>query len=200
MKSFRSRGTRARPPRRAAPVSPRARRSCPRRRPRGGCARTATSMPRSRRAAKTVEGAYYYPFLSHAPLEPQNCTAQFTNGKLEIWAPSQMPNNGVQLAAKTLGIEQHRYRHAPSADGRRFRPTPLQRLHRRVRVDRQGGQRRAGEAALDARRRHAARLVPARGVPLSSRAASMPSGTLVAWRDHFVTFGEGERMAPERRA
>jgi len=55
-------------------------------------------------ASKTVEGAYFYPFLSHAPLEPQNCTAQFTNGKLVLWSTSQTPAGGLMLVAQTLGI------------------------------------------------------------------------------------------------
>ena len=55
-------------------------------------------------AAKSSKAAYSYPFLSHAPLEPQNCTAQFKNGKLEIWTQSQLPQNGVQLVAQTLDI------------------------------------------------------------------------------------------------
>ena len=41
-------------------------------------------------AATKVKAFYSYPFLSHANLEPQNCTVVRTGNKLEMWAPTQM--------------------------------------------------------------------------------------------------------------
>ena len=58
-------------------------------------------------AAQVVEASYYYPFVSHANLEPQNCTALYhESGKLELWAPSQNPKGGRALVAKTLGMSE----------------------------------------------------------------------------------------------
>ncbi len=57
-------------------------------------------------AAKVIEAAYAYPFLSHLDLEPQNCTAQVRDGRVEIWAPTQNPDPGIPLVARTLGVSE----------------------------------------------------------------------------------------------
>jgi len=53
-------------------------------------------------AAKTVEANYSYPFISHAPLEPQNCTAVVKDGKCEIWSSSQIPSGALGLIQQNL--------------------------------------------------------------------------------------------------
>jgi isoquinoline 1-oxidoreductase beta subunit len=61
-------------------------------------------------AARTVEASYSYPFISHASMEPQNCTAWFKKpgGMLEMWAPTQNPGAGQALVASTFGIPKEK--------------------------------------------------------------------------------------------
>ena len=61
-------------------------------------------------ASKTVEAAYSYPFISHASIEPQNCTAWWKpeEGSLELWAPTQNPGAGQNLVATTLNIPKEK--------------------------------------------------------------------------------------------
>lgn len=53
---------------------------------------------------RVVEADYEYPFLTHANLEPQNTTALFKDGLLEIWSPTQNPGSGVELISKALDL------------------------------------------------------------------------------------------------
>lgn len=56
-------------------------------------------------AAKKLTADYFYPFIAHVPMEPQNCTAIYrSDGTMEIWAPTQLPGNGLNGVATALGI------------------------------------------------------------------------------------------------
>ncbi|MDH4480432.1 MAG: xanthine dehydrogenase family protein molybdopterin-binding subunit [Rhodoferax sp.] len=54
--------------------------------------------------AKTIEASYSAPYLAHATMEPMNCTAQVQGGKVEIWAPTQIPSSARAAAAKAAGV------------------------------------------------------------------------------------------------
>src|SRR6185503_12550066 len=53
-----------------------------------------------------VESPYIFPFISHATLEPQNCTAHFKDGKIEIWSTTQTPQIGRGMVSRLLGLPE----------------------------------------------------------------------------------------------
>lgn len=55
-------------------------------------------------AAATVDNTYSFPFVSHATLEPHNCTADYRDGELWIRGPIQMPMSAQSIAARATGV------------------------------------------------------------------------------------------------
>jgi isoquinoline 1-oxidoreductase beta subunit len=55
--------------------------------------------------ARIVEASYYTPLLAHAPMEPPAALADFRDGKVEVWAATQNPQEVVTTVSKALGIK-----------------------------------------------------------------------------------------------
>ena len=142
-------------------------------------------------AAKRIKARYTYPWIAHATLEPQNCTALYRDGALEIWAPTQSPMPGVDQIGKLLGI-----------------PADKVTLHI-TRIGGGFGRRLANDYMLQAAA--VAKAIPGRPVQvLWNRAEDLKrdffrpggwhmfeagvdkAGKLTTFTDHFVTYGGGD--------
>jgi len=56
-------------------------------------------------ATKVHEAEYYVPHLAHASMEPPVAVAEFKNGKVEVWAPTQNPQAVQDTVAKAMGLK-----------------------------------------------------------------------------------------------
>ncbi len=143
-------------------------------------------------AATTVESLYRYHFVSHAQLEPQNCTAWVRDGVAELWAPTQTPSRGIENVAHTLDIPESQVTVHQTRCGAGF------------------GRRLVNDymceaAAISARAGRPVKLTWTREDDMqhdfyraggfhSLRGAVDAGGRLSAWQDHFVTFShDGEK-------
>jgi isoquinoline 1-oxidoreductase beta subunit len=57
-----------------------------------------------RMGARTLEAWYHAPYLAHATLEPMNATARVDAGRVEVWAPTQVPQPCREAAARVAGV------------------------------------------------------------------------------------------------
>jgi isoquinoline 1-oxidoreductase beta subunit len=55
-------------------------------------------------AGSVFEADYYVPLLAHASMEPMAATAEFKDGKVTAWAPTQNPQAAQAIIAQELGI------------------------------------------------------------------------------------------------
>jgi isoquinoline 1-oxidoreductase subunit beta len=58
------------------------------------------------KGGRIVEADYYTPHLAHASMEPPSAVADFRDGKVTIWAPTQNPQGLQEEVARALKIDK----------------------------------------------------------------------------------------------
>ncbi|HEY2120999.1 MAG TPA: molybdopterin cofactor-binding domain-containing protein [Candidatus Acidoferrum sp.] len=58
------------------------------------------------KGGKVVEAEYYAPMLAHASMEPPAALANFQDGKVVIWAPTQNPQGAQEAVAAAVGVKK----------------------------------------------------------------------------------------------
>jgi isoquinoline 1-oxidoreductase beta subunit len=56
-------------------------------------------------SSQKIKSVYVLPYLSHATMEPMNCTVHVRGDGCEIWAPTQNQSGVLALAAKLTGLK-----------------------------------------------------------------------------------------------
>ena len=145
-------------------------------------------------AAKRVTADYAYPFIAHAQLEPMNCTAAVQDGKCELWLSTQTPEDARRMVAVALGIKPEDVTLNLMRSGGGF------------------GRRLMNDVAVEA-----AVIAKAAGVPVKLtwdrgqdfahdwlrpggwhrlEAGLDAQGNIIAWADHFISFGRDGKLDP----
>ena len=64
----------------------------------------ADTASRNPPGARVVEATYELPFVAHACMEPMNCTASVTAHKVDLWLPSQFPEQARRVASQLTKV------------------------------------------------------------------------------------------------
>jgi isoquinoline 1-oxidoreductase beta subunit len=58
------------------------------------------------KGGKILEAVYYSPMAAHAAMEPPAAVADYRNGKVEVWCPTQNPQAAQDTVSAALGIDK----------------------------------------------------------------------------------------------